>query len=122
MSLRSSVEEFDADRETVELIWFPTGGGKTEAYLGLTAFSLFMRRLKDDLSSLVDFMYKSNCIPWFSEFMRYDLKKWIFFGKARKMPGGKNGYYLIKFKLLIIFMRSEELARVTEKYRLTIIT
>ena len=47
MSLRSSVEEDDAHRETVELIWFPTGGGKTEAYLGLAAFTLFMRRLKD---------------------------------------------------------------------------
>ena len=47
MSLRSSIEEEDEDRETVELIWFPTGGGKTEAYLGLAAFTLFMRRLKD---------------------------------------------------------------------------
>jgi hypothetical protein len=47
MSLRSSVEENDPDRDTVELIWFPTGGGKTEAYLGLTAFSLFYRRLKN---------------------------------------------------------------------------
>lgn len=47
MNLRSSAIGHDPDRETVELIWFPTGGGKTEAYLGLTAYSLFMRRLKD---------------------------------------------------------------------------
>lgn len=47
MSLRSTANGYDLDRQTVELIWFPTGGGKTEAYLGLTAFSSFMRRLKD---------------------------------------------------------------------------
>ncbi len=47
MTLRSTAEGDAVDRETVELIWFPTGGGKTEAYLGLTAFSLFMRRLAD---------------------------------------------------------------------------
>lgn len=33
-SLRSTADAGDADRERVELIWFPTGGGKTEAYLG----------------------------------------------------------------------------------------
>lgn len=35
------------DRELVDLIYFPTGGGKTEAYLGAAAVSLLGRRLHD---------------------------------------------------------------------------
>lgn len=44
-TLASTVDEEHDDRELVDLIWFPTGGGKTEAYLGLAALEMIRRRL-----------------------------------------------------------------------------
>jgi hypothetical protein len=35
------------DRRIVDLLFFPTGGGKTEAYLGLAAFTVVLRRLQN---------------------------------------------------------------------------
>lgn len=47
MNLGSASDAEHPHREMVDLIWFPTGGGKTEAYLGLTAFTIFLRRLRN---------------------------------------------------------------------------
>ena len=47
MNLRSLAEPDCPEREIVDVIWFPTGGGKTEAYLGLSALNLFIRRIRN---------------------------------------------------------------------------
>lgn len=47
MNLEGIAEPTDPDRAVVDLLFFPTGGGKTEAYLGLAAFTLVLRRLKN---------------------------------------------------------------------------
>lgn len=46
LNLNAIVDPEHCDREIVDLLYFPTGGGKTEAYLGLMAFVIANRRLR----------------------------------------------------------------------------
>ena len=47
MNIAGAADPKHPDRDIVDLLFFPTGGGKTEAYLGLAAFTLALRRLRD---------------------------------------------------------------------------
>ena len=46
LNLPGLADPKDPHRNTVDLLFFPTGGGKTEAYLGLAAFAMVLRRLR----------------------------------------------------------------------------
>ena len=61
-SLESILNEKSSEREILDLIWVPTGGGKTEAYLFAIAAVIFYRRLEYD-----------NC-DGVSVIMRYTLR------------------------------------------------
>jgi len=56
-------DSISSERDIVDLAWFPTGGGKTEAYLGLIATLGFYRHSKS-----VDTLPSVHCI------MRYTLR------------------------------------------------
>ena len=47
MNLCSLSDPSEPERSIVDVIWFPTGGGKTEAYLGLAAWTMLRRRMDD---------------------------------------------------------------------------
>ncbi|MEV7724867.1 helicase-related protein [Streptomyces sp. NPDC087917] len=48
LALDGVVDPGHPDRSMTDLIWFPTGGGKTEAYLLLAAFVIVLRRRDPD--------------------------------------------------------------------------
>jgi hypothetical protein len=47
MNLPGIARPLAEDRKVVDLLFFPTGGGKTEAYLGLAACTLVLRRMQN---------------------------------------------------------------------------
>ncbi len=49
LNLKGIVDPTSDDREIVDLLYFPTGGGKTEAYLGLISFVIAFRRINADI-------------------------------------------------------------------------
>ncbi|WP_428119290.1 helicase-related protein [Candidatus Poriferisodalis sp.] len=57
-AIASCANPHHPDRELVDLIFFPTGGGKTEAYLGLSAFNVLLRRLRDPEDAGVDVLMR----------------------------------------------------------------
>jgi hypothetical protein len=59
------------DDAELQLLFFPTGGGKTEAYLGLTAFTLAIRRLQGVVGEGVDARDGSDGV---AVLMRYTLR------------------------------------------------
>jgi hypothetical protein len=67
LNLRGLADEASTDRHLIDLLWFPTGGGKTEAYLGLSAFVLALRRLRGD-------RYGMHAGAGVSVIMRYTLR------------------------------------------------
>ena len=46
MNLESIFNDNSENKDVLDLLWIPTGGGKTEAYLGIMAYTMALRRLK----------------------------------------------------------------------------
>lgn len=76
MNVKSTIIEDDPYRtKYVDLIWFPTGGGKTEAYLALTALTIISRRRNSsDIISSFNGQRPENYNSGVSVIMRYTLR------------------------------------------------
>ncbi len=51
INLEAIVNPNNNNRDIFDLLWFPTGGGKTEAYLFISSFLIFYSRLNDKINN-----------------------------------------------------------------------
>ena len=68
LNVEGLLQKNHEDRQILDLAWFPTGGGKTEAYLGLIATTSFYRRLNPETQ------HRESVAPSVSAIMRYTLR------------------------------------------------
>lgn len=82
----------DEYRDCVDLIWFPTGGGKTEAYLGVAAYHLFLRRMRrpDDAGTGVIMRYTLRLLTT-DQFQRASRLLCAMESIRRRVPGELGG-------------------------------
>lgn len=91
----SLAERTHTDREVMDLLWFPTGGGKTEAYLALTAFIIMLRRLratkKDDGAGVAVLMRYTLRLLTVQQFQRAAAMIFACEFLRRRAPSGGAG-------------------------------